>query len=246
MPMIKTIAVFLSFALVVAETSLQQQQSLDSDTLLQSQRIRSTLDATIANAKMEANRQLSTIKIDQENKQKLLSEVTRLQKSQKQVLDHQAELEQEIKTLHATMDSKQKAFVAAKALINKQKETISLVEEKERKTKSEYINAGIKIQQLIHEQIHEKKDKNNVASSSLLDEGIVSPNNLVSNVKKSLTQLKSQRIEEEMQGRQEAAALARRVQKEDTRSAEEKDQAAFEALLDHLDSSKPLMEQLGV
>jgi len=48
------------------------------------------------------------------------------------------------------------------------------------------------------------------------------------------------------QGRQEAAALARRVQKEDTRSAEEKDQAAFAASLDHLDSSKPLMEQLGV
>ena len=217
---------------------------VETDSALQEQRIQATLQATIANAKMESNQKMSQLKEDKQNKLKLLDQVAKLQAEKLEALEKSTQLEQQLKTSHAELEKTTQSFDAAKQLIEKQKQSMILIEEKNAKEKQTFKEAGDKVQQMIRKEMTQK----NVNEESFLDEGVGvnAPQMLVDNVKKSLASLHAQRIQVENKALITSAAAARQQHIEDIRTAEEKDQADLAASLDHLDDSKPLMEQLGL
>ena len=84
----------------------------------------------------------------------------------------------------------------------------------------------------------------------LLDEGAgastTTPNVLIKNARNSLDKLKEERLRVEGEAKKQAVAETRKATKADSRSLEELDMARFEDSLNHLDDTRPLMEQLGI
>jgi hypothetical protein len=82
----------------------------------------------------------------------------------------------------------------------------------------------------------------------LLDEGSsqATPDLLIGNARRSLEALRSQRLRAEAAAKKAAVAETRKAEHADTRSSEELDMAQFENSLNHLDDTRPLMEQLGI
>jgi hypothetical protein len=134
MPAKRWTTVLLLFALTIsasADELATEQAAVEQASSLQFEKIQATLQAKIANAKEESNRELLQARQDKENKLSLLNQVQQLEQEKKQALDHAASLEKQLGLTEALQKKTAADYELAETTIEQQKKTISLLEEKE-------------------------------------------------------------------------------------------------------------------
>ena len=246
------ISLLLALASATNELATEQTEVVEQASSLQEQKIQATLQATIANAKQESNRALIQNRQDKESKLSLLKQVQLLQEQKQQALDRATSLATQLGQAQAQAKRSMEQQKMTESVIEGQKKNQNELLAKERKKVAEYVKASTSIVKMIRDEMPEKEQvaQNLQQDLLLLDEGAgastTTPNVLIKNARDSLDKLKEERLRVEGEAKKQAVAETRKATKADSRSVEELDMARFEDSLNHLDDTRPLMEQLGI